>query len=209
MAIETNSNLEKGQLGRIDISINRVEVQELGNSQYEPQHSDDSQKHTRLDFNSAAHIIPWNYKVLALICVLSLPIGQTWTGASLGPLKNTLRNELGISNTQFGFISASDAIINSIWPIIGGVLLDWFGPNVIVLCCTGIILVGSILAGLTINFRLWRLLTGGHIAMGFGTAVLHPAMQKFFYHWFGAGGLALAFGLESAVARTVDLVVSW
>jgi MFS transporter len=29
---------------------------------------------------------------------------------------------------------------------------------------------------------------------------------QFFYHWFGAGGLAFAFGLESAVANTVSLV---
>ena len=42
--------------------------------------------------------------------------------------------------------------------------------------------------------------------MGFGIAVLDSAQQKFFYHWFGAGGLALAFGLENAINRTVDLV---
>lgn len=42
--------------------------------------------------------------------------------------------------------------------------------------------------------------------MGFGTAVLDSAQHKLFYHWFGVSGLALAFGLESAVARTVKLV---
>ncbi|KAF9691594.1 hypothetical protein EKO04_010530 [Ascochyta lentis] len=173
---------------------------------HQPTDLDKPFEHVRLDFNSAAHIIPWKYKILALVCVVSLPIGQTWTGASLGPLKNTLRQELGISNTQFGVISASDAIVNSIWPIIGGMLLDWFGPNIIVICCTGVILVGSTLAGLAINLEMWRLLAGGHILMGFGIAVLDSATQKFFYHWFGAGGLALAFGLESAVARTIDLV---
>ncbi|KAJ4338842.1 hypothetical protein N0V95_007940 [Ascochyta clinopodiicola] len=132
---------------------------------------------------------------------------HTWTGASLGPLKNTLRNELGITNTQFGVISASDAVVNSIWPIIGGLLLDHFGPNIIVLCCTGVVLVGSMMAGVAVNIGKWRLLAGGHIFMGFGIAVLDSATQKFFYHWFGVGGLALAFGLESAVSRTVDLVV--
>jgi hypothetical protein len=44
------------------------------------------------------------------------------------------------------------------------------------------------------------------IMMGFGTAVLDSAQHKLFYHWFGVSGLALAFGLESAVARTVKLV---
>ncbi|RKL35152.1 hypothetical protein BFJ70_g8010 [Fusarium oxysporum] len=33
-----------------------------------------------------------------------------------------------------------------------------------------------------------------------------PILLQFFYHWFGASGLALAFGLESAVSGTVSLV---
>lgn len=31
-----------------------------------------------------------------------------------------------------------------------------------------------------------------------GIAVMDSAQQKSFHHWFGAGGLAFAFGLESA-----------
>ncbi|PSN64738.1 MFS general substrate transporter [Corynespora cassiicola Philippines] len=201
-----NTSREKEQLDKTGASINPVEIQEPHHNPNDSQYSVGPHDHARLDFNSAAYKIPWKYKILALICIVSLPIGHTWTGASLGPLKNTLRNELGITNTQFGVISASDAIVNSIWPIIGGILLDYFGPNIIILCCTFIVLVGSILSGLAVNLGLWRLLAGGHILMGFGIAVLDSATQKFFYHWFGAGGLALAFGLESAVSRTVDLV---
>ena len=123
----------------------------------------------------------------------------------MGPLKSTLRRELGITNTQFGVISAADGIVNSIWPILGGICLDWFGPNIIVIMCTGIIAIGSVLAALAINLSTWRLLVGGHVLMGFGIAVLDSAQQKLFYHWFGASGLAFVFGLESAVARTISL----
>lgn len=60
--------------------------------------------------------------------------------------------------------------------------------------------------------------------MGFGIAILDQAQQKvhcliqnsstsnissilqFIYHWFGAGGLAFAFGLENALSSTVGLV---
>ncbi|KAL1303061.1 hypothetical protein AAFC00_006507 [Neodothiora populina] len=149
--------------------------------------------------------VPWKLKWIALLCIVSFPIGQTWTQSSIGPLKNTLRNELGVSNAQFGVISSADAIINSIWPIIGGLLLDWFGPNIIVLLCTSIIFIGSLLAAVAIHLDTWRVLTGGHILMGFGIAVLDSAQQKFFYHWFGVRGLAFAFGLENAVAKTISL----
>jgi hypothetical protein len=64
--------------------------------------------------------IPWKYMILALICIVSFPIGTNWTSASLGPLKNTLRNELGITNTQFGIIASSDSVVNSVWPIVEG-----------------------------------------------------------------------------------------
>ncbi|KAJ8113238.1 hypothetical protein OPT61_g4586 [Boeremia exigua] len=206
MSSQTDTRHGKVDLEKVGVTVNPVEPDTTIHDRLGLQDSDRPSDHARLDFNSAAFRIPWSYKILALICIVSLPIGHTWTGASLGPLKNSLRTELGITNTQFGVISASDAIVNSVWPIIGGLLLDHFGPNIIVLCCTGIVLVGSILAGVAVNLGLWRLLAGGHIFMGFGIAVLDSATQKFFYHWFGVGGLALAFGLESAVSRTVDLV---
>lgn len=208
MSSQMSSSQEKAQPNKNELDVGALEIEPTSNVQHDSEDHKSHRDHARLDFNSAAYKIPWAYKVLALICVVSLPVGHTWTGASLGPLKNTLRNELGITNTQFGVISSSDAIVNSIWPIIGGLLLDHFGPNIIVLCCTGIVLIGSVLAGVAVNLGLWRLLAGGHIIMGFGIAVLDSATQKFFYHWFGVGGLALAFGLESAVSRTVDLVVS-
>jgi MFS family permease len=150
--------------------------------------------------------IPWKYKALALVCIVSFPIGTNWTNASLGPLKNTLRNEMGITNTQFGIISSSDSVVNSVWPIIGGIMLDWFGPNIITLACTSVILLGSTLAAVGTTVGIWRLLVTGHIIMGFGIAVVDSAQQKFFYHWFGADGLAFAFGLENAIAGTISLV---
>ncbi|KAH6949447.1 hypothetical protein HG530_014505 [Fusarium avenaceum] len=150
--------------------------------------------------------IPAKYKWTALCLIIALPIGHTWTGSALGPLKNTLREELGINNTQFGVISSADAFVNTIFPIVGGLILDWWGPNIITLCCTSVILVGSVVAAIGVQVGLWRLLVSGHVLMGFGIAVLDSATQKFFYHWFGASGLALAFGLESAISSTVGLV---
>ncbi|KAL0942045.1 MFS transporter [Colletotrichum truncatum] len=150
--------------------------------------------------------IPWTYKWIALACVIAFPIGQTWTNASLGPLKNTLRNELGITNAQFGVISSADSFVNSIFPIIGGMTLDWWGPNRITICCTMIIFVGATVAAVAIHLEAWRVLAAGHVLMGFGTAILDQAQQKFVYHWFGAGGLAFAFGLENAISSTVGMV---
>ncbi|WVQ80631.1 hypothetical protein IAT38_002736 [Cryptococcus sp. DSM 104549] len=104
-------------------------------------------------------------------------------------------------STQYGVIGSAGAIVNSVWPLIGGICLDWFGINTITLLCTGGIFIGSIVAALAANTGLWRMMVGGHIMMGFGTSVLDSAQHKIFYHYFGAGGLALAFGIEYATAN--------
>lgn len=122
--------------------------------------------------------IPWTYKWIALACVIAFPIGQNWTNASLGPLKNTLREELDITNAQFGVIASADSFINSVFPILGGMILDWWGPNPITICCTTIIFVGSVIAAVAIHVAEWRVLVAGHIVMGFGMAILDQAQQK-------------------------------
>ncbi|KAF5968510.1 major facilitator superfamily transporter [Fusarium coicis] len=175
----------------IDISVSEVEPEDLS--------------HLRL---------PAKYKWTVLFLVIALPLGHTWTGSALGPLKNILREELGISNTQSDVISSADAFVNTVFPIVGGLIVDWWGPNIVTLCCTSVILVGSIVAAVGVQIGLCRLLVSGHVLMGFGIAVSDSATQKafypykhnqhgaflltgpkFLYHCFAASGLPLAFGL--------------
>ncbi|GKT56172.1 MFS transporter [Colletotrichum tofieldiae] len=163
-------------------------------------------QHFTTETNSDLKPIPWTYKWIALACVIAFPIGSNWTNASLGPLKNTLRIELGVTNAQFGVISSADSFVNSIFPIIGGMTLDWWGPNRITICCTTIIFVGATVAAVAVHLQTWRMLAAGHVLMGFGVAILDQAQQKFVYHWFGASGLAFAFGLENAISSTVGMV---
>jgi hypothetical protein len=72
--------------------------------------------------------VPWRVKWISMAAVILLPLGalsvstvltckgNNWSSASLGPLKNTLRQEMGINNEQFGVISSADAIVNSYVP---------------------------------------------------------------------------------------------
>lgn len=126
---------------------------------------------------------PISYKIIALVCIIAFPIGQNWTVSSLGPLKNTMRKELGIDNTQFGVITSADSFINTFWPIIGGILLDWYGATIVTPLCTGIILIGSIVNAAGVNVDEWRMLAGGNVLMGLGVAVLDSVQLKLLYHW--------------------------
>lgn len=149
--------------------------------------------------------IPWQFKILAAACILCFPIGEKWTDSSLGPLKNTLRNELGVTNPQFGVVSSADSFVNTIFPIVGGIALDYYGPNIITVACTVFILIGALVAALSIGLGQWRVLVTGHIIMGFGTAILDSAQNKFYYHWFGTGNFATMWGIDSSFSSLVNL----
>ena len=60
-------------------------------------------------------------------------------------------------------IGSAGSIINSVWPILGGIALDWYGVHVVTLFCTSGILFGSIIAALGINLVRWRMLVAGHV----------------------------------------------
>lgn len=108
----------------------------------------------------------------------------------------------GISSTSvfLSLVSASAELQltpsseQSIWPIIGGMALDWYGVNSGLLACTGVIFIGSVLSAVATNISSWRLMAGGKILQGFGDAVLDSAQRKLLYHYFGTGGLAFAGG---------------
>lgn len=146
--------------------------------------SDDDTPDQQLTSETSSELksIPWTYKWIALACVIAFPIGSNWTNASLGPLKNTLRQELGVTNAQFGVISSADSFVNSIFPIIGGMTLDWWGPNRITVCCTFIIFVGATVAAIAVHVETWRMLAAGHVLMGFGVAILDQAQQKVWHY---------------------------
>lgn len=138
---------------------------------------DDDGLHT-LDMEDEPQPIPWKFKWVALACVISLPLGRRWASSTLGPLKNTLRNELGINNAQYGVMSSADGLVNTLLPIFGGMLLDWWGPNSVTLVCTTVMLGGNALAAGATNLGKWRVLVAGQIIEGLGVAVLDSAQHK-------------------------------
>lgn len=61
--------------------------------------------------------------------------------------------------------------------------------------------MGSIVASLGVSRNNWRMLAGGYIIQGFGTALL-DSCQHVIFHAFGRRrGLAFAFSLENAFAN--------
>lgn len=66
-------------------------------------------------------------------------------------MKTTMKEELGITNAQYGVISSASNLINTVMPIITGIATDYYGPSAIGIVSSVFILVGSILTAVGTN----------------------------------------------------------
>lgn len=79
--------------------------------------------------------------VLALACTFS--IGSHYSQSCIGPLKDILKEELSISDSQISLVLGSNLIANTIVPIVAGLLVAHFGTLKSSLFATGVLFLGQ------------------------------------------------------------------
>ncbi|CAG8716198.1 3252_t:CDS:2, partial [Funneliformis caledonium] len=144
---------------------------------------------------------PWKYKVIALLCVLSLAVGSHYAGHTLGALKSTIKKELDISNSQYGVIQSSVSLVNTVLPILGGVFIDTFGTSVGSILATSLIAIGNILVALSTDLKSFAVMVIGRILYGIGSGTIVIVQVAILSHWFKGKGLAIAVGIQIAISR--------
>jgi len=97
--------------------------------------------------------------VLALACTFS--IGSHYSQSCIGPLKDILKSDLNISDSQMSLILGSNLVANTIVPIIAGVLVARFGTLKSSLFATGVLFLGQAI-------NLFALFRGSVYGMIFG-----------------------------------------
>ncbi|RHZ60411.1 hypothetical protein Glove_353g12 [Diversispora epigaea] len=159
--------------------------------------------HNDENFGGEANITekPWKYKIVALICALSLAIGSHYAAHTLGALKTTVKKELKISNPQYGIIQSSVSLVNTILPIIGGIFIDTFGTSAGSILATSLITVGNIIVAVSTELASFPLMVVGRILYGIGSGTIVTIQIAILSHWFKGKGLAIVVGVQIAMAR--------
>jgi len=88
--------------------------------------------------------------VLALACTFS--IGSHYSQDCIGPLKDILKKDLSISDSQMSLILGSNLVANTIVPIVAGVLVARFGTLKSSLFATGVLFLGQAINLLALCF---------------------------------------------------------
>ncbi|CAG8456318.1 14922_t:CDS:2 [Funneliformis mosseae] len=144
---------------------------------------------------------PWKYKIIALLCVLSLALGSHYSAHTLDALKSVIKKELDISNSKYGVIQSSVSLVNTILPILGGIFLDTFGTLVGSVLATSLIAMGNILVALSTDLRSFAVMVIGRILYGIGSGTIVIVQVTILSHWFKGKGLAIAVGIQIAASR--------
>ncbi|HJZ40832.1 MAG TPA: MFS transporter [Bacteroidales bacterium] len=142
---------------------------------------------------------------------------------ALSPLKDLMQSRLGFSNQQYGFLQSTYSISNVFlfMAVIGGILLDKWGIRFTGIGFTCFMAAGSILTyyGSSETFRNggpgydffnsfmtgfspeFKLMTVGYFFFGLGAETSIVVITTIVVKWFKGKELALALGLNLAVAR--------
>lgn len=72
-------------------------------------------------------------------------MGSHYSQHCIGPLKDILKKDLAISDSQISLVLGSNLVANTIVPIIAGVLVARFGTLKSSLFATGVLFLGQVI----------------------------------------------------------------
>lgn len=89
------------------------------------------------------------------------------------------------------------SLVNTLVPIVGGTLMDRFGPVAGTLGATTLIVAGSLLTTLAAHYRRFAVMIVGRVVFGLGSGVIVTLQESILSTWFRSGRvLALMIGLQ-------------
>ncbi|KAI5474601.1 MFS transporter [Pseudohyphozyma bogoriensis] len=148
----------------------------------------------------------WKYRGPALGMTLVFNCAVYWFSASLGPMKSTLLKELRIDNAQYGVITSSGNLINTVIPLISGLAIDYYGAEYMSLLSSAVILLGAIVSGVGASTKNYGALVSGEVVVGLGSISIETAQLKIYTNWCQGSNLGLVYGINNAVNRIILVV---
>jgi len=138
-----------------------VELRPLvdGKESFDEHASDNSPRHS-LDLEispSETSSVPkrserWT-KLFVLVLACTFSVGSHYSQDCIGPLKDILKQDLDLSDSQMSLVLGSNLVANTIVPIIAGVLVARFGTLKSSLCATGVLFLGQLINLIAVSLR--------------------------------------------------------
>ncbi len=132
--------------------------------------------------------------IVVLVCVvyLLIPLHRVTPSVMAGPIIS----DTGISASMIGLLASSYFLTYGIMQMVGGMLLDYFGPRKTM---TVFVLIAGLGTLAFANATSYFGMVGGRALIGFGTSIIFLAGIKLFSLWFPPSAFARLNGLLLAM----------
>jgi MFS transporter, ACS family, glucarate transporter len=139
---------------------------------------------------------PVRYQLIGLTFALSmiLYVDRVAISTARGPLTS----ELGLSDTQFGWVLSAFALGYALFQTPGGLVADRFGARV---ALASVVTLWSVFTALTGLARGYASLLLYRFLFGAGEAGAYPTCARAFYNWLPVAERGLAQGINFSGAR--------
>ena len=141
-------------------------------------------------------VFPVRYRLIGLTFALSmlLYVDRVAISTARGPIAS----ELGLSDTQFGWVLSAFALGYALFQTPGGLLADRFGARI---ALTSVVALWSVFTALTGLARGYVTLLVYRFLFGAGEAGAYPTCARAFYAWLPVSERGLAQGINFSGAR--------
>ena len=134
-----------------------------------------------------------------VLALLSLAIaGSYYEYDAIAPIADFLRSERGFTQAQIGMLNAVFSLPNIFLALLGGVLIDRYGPARIATWTAALCLAGAALTALGSPYAV---MVTGRLIFGVAEEALFIALLAGLAQWFAGGATALAMALFFSFAR--------
>src|SRR5579862_3279494 len=138
------------------------------------------------------------YRWTVLIFLSLAMFGNYYVYDALSPLADVLKQQLGFSDSNIGFLQAIYSFPNIFTVVIGGLIIDRLGLRKSLMIFGVLCLIGPAITAIT--GKLWLMATG-RLIFGMGAESLNVAVTAALARWFKGKELSFAFGLNLTICR--------
>ena len=139
---------------------------------------------------------PVRYQLIGLTFALSMLLYVDRVAISTA--RSPITSELGLSDTQFGWVLSAFALGYALFQTPGGLIADRFGAR---LALTSVVTLWSVFTALTGVARGFVTLLVYRFLFGAGEAGAYPTCARAFYNWLPVAERGLAQGINFSGAR--------
>ncbi|KAI8305321.1 Major facilitator superfamily domain-containing protein 1 [Colletotrichum sp. SAR11_59] len=151
------------------------------------------------DEDTRKNQVPWTWKFASIALVTTIGFGSQWSSGISGAMKSTIKKELGISNTQFSLLEASEDFMVTALMLLSGIVTDRIGA---MLYGNFIYSAGSILVAAAAQTRSYKFMVAGRVVRALGDIATQVAQYKVFSSWFApSNGFASTLGFELGIGK--------